>query len=345
MNRRTLPGTSLAVSTVCLGTMTWGEQNNEAEAHAQLDYAVEQGINFIDTAEMYPVPPNGRTQGHTETILGHWLARQPRDRFVVATKVAGPGRREWIRGGRTDLTRDVIAEACGTSLARLKTDYIDILQIHWPQRNVPMFGVTEFDPAKEKEGPSIREQVEGMAALIAAGKIRHYGLSNETTWGVCEFHRVAKELGVPGPVTLQNSYSLVSRSADGDLGEALFRERMSLLAYSPLAAGMLTGKYMGGARPPDARHTKFEDAGVRFRKPIVQEAIDAYAKLAKRRGLTLVQLALGYVKSRWHVGATIIGATTMAQLAEDIEAAQFDLDAPTLAEIAVVQTHYPNPAA
>ncbi len=345
MNRRTLPGTSLAVSTICLGTMTWGEQNNEAEAHAQLDYAVEQGINFIDTAEMYPVPPNGRTQGHTETILGHWLARQPRDRFVVATKVAGPGRREWIRGGRTDLTRDVIAEACGTSLARLKTDYIDILQFHWPQRNVPMFGATEFDPAKEKEGPSIREQVEGMAALIAAGRIRYYGLSNETTWGVCEFHRVAKELGVPGPVTLQNSYSLVSRSADGDLGEALFRERMSLLAYSPLAAGMLTGKYMGGARPPNARHTKFEDAGVRFRKPIVQEAIDAYAKLAQRRGLTLVQLALGYVQSRWHVGATIIGATTMDQLAEDIEAAQIELDAPTLAEIAVIQTHYPNPAA
>lgn len=345
MNRRTLPGTSLAVSTICLGTMTWGEQNNEAEAHAQLDYAVEQGINFIDTAEMYPVPPNGRTQGHTETILGHWLARQPRDRFVVATKVAGPGRREWIRGGRTDLTRDVIAEACGTSLARLKTDHIDILQFHWPQRNVPMFGATGFDPAKEKEGPSIREQVEGMAALIAAGRIRYYGLSNETTWGVCEFHRVAKELGVPGPVTLQNSYSLVSRSADGDLGEALFRERMSLLAYSPLAAGMLTGKYMGGARPPNARHTKFEDAGVRFRKPIVQEAIDAYAKLAQRRGLTLVQLALGYVQSRWHVGATIIGATTMDQLAEDIEAAQIELDAPTLAEIAVIQTHYPNPAA
>ena len=344
MNRRTLPGTSLVVSTVCLGTMTWGEQNSEAEAHAQLDYAVDQGVNFVDTAEMYPVPPNGRTQGHTETILGHWLARQPRDRFVVATKVAGPGRREWIRGGRTDLTRDVIAEACGTSLARLKTDYIDILQFHWPQRNVPMFGASEFDPSKERAGPSIREQVEGMAALIAAGRIRYYGLSNETTWGVCEFHRVAKELGVPGPVTLQNSYSLVSRSADGDLGEALYRERMSLLAYSPLAAGMLTGKYMGGARPPGARHTKFEDAGLRFRKPIVQEAIDAYAKLARRRGLTLVQLALGYVKSRWHVGATIIGATTMEQLSEDIEAAQFELDAATLAEIAVIQAHYPNPA-
>jgi aryl-alcohol dehydrogenase-like predicted oxidoreductase len=345
MDKHILPGTKLSVSTVCLGTMTWGEQNSETEAHAQLDRAVAQGINFIDTAEMYPVPPNGRTQGHTEAILGRWLARQPRDRYVIATKVAGPGRRAWIRSGRTDLTRDVIAEACETSLARLKTDYLDLYQIHWPQRNVPMFGATEFEPDKEREGPPIQEQVEGMADLIKAGKIRHYGLSNETTWGVCEFQRVAKTLGVPGPVTIQNSYSLVSRGVDNDLAEALFRERMSLLAYSPLAAGMLSGKYIGGARPPNARHTLFDQLGLRFRKPIVQEAIDAYAKLATRCGLTLVQLALGYVKSRWHVGATIIGATSLEQLDEDIAAAQFTLDASTLTEINAIQAHYPNPAA
>jgi len=345
MKFRTLPGTQLSVSEVCLGTMTWGEQNSEAEGHAQLDHAVAQGINFIDTAEMYPIPPRPETQGRTETILGRWLARQPRDRCVIATKVAGPGRREWIRNGRNDLTRENIAEACGTSLERLQTDYIDLFQIHWPQRNVPMFGATEFDPAKEREGPAIREQVEAMAALIASGKIRHYGLSNETTWGVCEFQRVAKELGVPGPVTVQNSYSLVSRSADNDLAEAFHRERMSLLAYSPLAAGMLTGKYRNGARPPNARHTLFDQAGLRFRKPVVQEAVEAYAQLAARRGLTLPQLALGYVRSRWYVGATIIGATTIAQLEEDIAAAQFDLDGETLAEIAAVQAHYPNPAA
>jgi aryl-alcohol dehydrogenase (NADP+) len=344
MNKKTLPGTDLHVSEVCLGTMTWGEQNSEAEAHAQLDYAMAQGINFIDTAEMYPIPPNGRTQGRTETIIGHWLARRPRDGLVIASKVAGPGRRDWIRAGRTDLTRDVIAEAVETSLKRLRSDHIDLYQIHWPQRNVPSFGALEFDPAKEKSGPPIREQVEGMAALIKAGKIRHYGLSNETTWGMCEFQRVAKELGLPGPVTVQQSCSLVSRSADLGLAEALFREKMSLLAYSPLAAGMLSGKYLGGARPANTRHTLFEDAGVRFRKPIVQEAIEAYAKLATRRGLSLVQLALGYVKSRWFVGAMIVGATTMAQLEEDIAAAQFELDAQTLAEIAVIQTHYPNPA-
>ena len=245
MQYRTLPGTDMNVSKVCLGTMTWGQQNSEAEAHEQLDYAVAQGINFIDTAEMYPVPPNAQTQGRTEKYLGTWLARQQRDRLYIATKVAGPGRRDWIRGGRTDLTRDVIAEAVDTSLARLQTDYIDLYQIHWPQRNVPMFGATEFDPSKEKDGPSIREQVEGMAAMIKAGKIRHYGLSNETAWGVCEFRRAAKELGVPGPVTLQNSYSLISRNVDNDLAETLFREKMSLLAYSPLAAGILSGQVPG----------------------------------------------------------------------------------------------------
>ncbi len=344
MKYRTLPSTQLSVSEVCLGTMTWGEQNSESEGHAQLDYAMAQGVNFIDTAEMYPVPPNGTTQGRTETILGTWLGARPRGNLVVASKVAGPGRRDWIRGGRTDLTRDVIAEAVDTSLARLQIDYIDIFQIHWPQRNVPMFGAMEFDPAKEKDGPSIREQVEGMAAMIKAGKIRHYGLSNETSWGVCEFQRCARELGVPGPVTIQNSYSLVSRGVDNDLAEVLFREQMSLLAYSPLAAGMLSGKYMGGAKPENSRFTLFDGIGLRFRKPIVHEAVDAYAALAKRRGLSLVQLALGYVRSRWFLGASIVGATTLSQLTEDIAAAQFELDGETLADIAAIQIRFPNPA-
>jgi aryl-alcohol dehydrogenase-like predicted oxidoreductase len=344
MKYRTLPATDLNVSEVCLGTMTWGEQNSENEAHAQLDYAVAQGINFIDTAEMYPVPPNATTQGRTETYLGSWLARQPRNGLVIASKVAGPGRRDWIRNGRTDLTRDVIAEAVDTSLARLQIGHIDLYQIHWPQRNVPMFGATEFDPRTEKGGPPIREQVEGMAAMISAGKIRYYGLSNETAWGVCEFQRVARELGVPGPVSIQNSYSLVSRNVDNDLAEVLFRERMSLLAYSPLAGGMLSGKYRGAAQPPHSRFTLFDTLGVRFRKPMVREAIDAYAALAAQRGISLVELALGYVRSRWFVGASIIGATTPAQLAEDIAAAQFELDAETLADIAAIQARFPNPA-
>jgi aryl-alcohol dehydrogenase (NADP+) len=345
MQYQTLPGTDMKVSKVCLGTMTWGQQNSEAEAHEQLDYALAQGINFIDTAEMYPVPPNAQTQGRTEKYLGAWLARQQRDRLYVATKVAGPGRRDWIRGGRTDLTKDVITEAVDTSLARLQTDYIDLYQIHWPQRNVPMFGAPEFDPSKEKGGPSIHEQVEGMAAMIKAGKIRHYGLSNETAWGVCEFRRAAKELGLPGPVTLQNSYSLISRNVDNDLAETLFRENMSLLAYSPLAAGILSGKYLGGAKPAAARFTLFDSLGIRFRKPMVSEAVDGYAMLARRRGITLVQLALGYVASRWFLGASIVGATSMAQLEEDIAAAQFTLDAETLEEIRRIQVRFPNPAA
>jgi aryl-alcohol dehydrogenase (NADP+) len=344
MEYKQLPGTAMNVSKVCLGTMTWGQQNSEAQAHEQFDYAVGQGINFIDTAEMYPVPPRAETQGRTETFIGTWLRGQQRDRLYIATKVAGPGRRDWIRGGRTDLTADVIAEAVETSLARLQTDYIDLYQIHWPQRNVPMFGGTEFEPAKEKGGPSIHEQVHGMAAMIKAGRIRHYGLSNETAWGVCEFHRVAKELGVPGPVTLQNSYSLLSRNVDNDLAEALYRERMSLLAYSPLAAGILSGKYMGGAQPPGARFTLFDSLGMRFRKPMVAEAVEAYTALAKQRGLTLVQLALGYVASRWFLGASIIGATSLQQLEEDIAAAQGCLDAQTLEGIRQIQLRYPNPA-
>ncbi len=344
MKFRTLPGTDLHVSEICLGTMTWGEQNSETEAHAQLDYAMAQGVSFIDTAEMYPVPPNATTQGRTETFLGNWLARRGHDGLVIASKVAGPGRRDWIRNGRTDLTRDVIAEAVDTSLARLRIDCIDLYQIHWPQRNIPMFGASDFDPAKEVAGPPIAEQVEAMAAMIKAGKIRHYGLSNETAWGVCEFRRVARELGAPGPVTLQNSCSLVSRGVDNDLAETLFREKMSLLAYSPLGGGILTGKYLAGAQPANARFTRFDGVGMRFRKPIVHEAADAYAALARRLGVSLVQLALSYVRSRWYLGAVILGATSLAQLEEDIAAAQCEIDASTLAEIAALQIRYPNPA-
>ena len=346
MKRTALPSTDLVVSEACLGTMTWGEQNSEADAHAQLDRAVAAGVNFIDTAEMYPAPPRPETQGRTETFLGNWLARQRRGELVIASKVAGPGRREWIRGGRTDLTAANIVEACEVSMKRLQTDYIDLFQIHWPQRNVPMFGQVAFDPALEKApgGPGIREQVEGRAALVKAGKIRHWGLSNETAWGVCEFHRVARELGVPGPATLQNSYSLVSRQAEGDLAEVLFRERMSLLAYSPLGAGLLTGKYRGGVRPEGSRFALFDTLGARFRKPIVVEAIDAFLALAERRGISPVQLALGYVRSRHFVGAQIIGATTLAQLDENLAAAQFDLDAETRAGIDALLVRYPNPA-
>jgi aryl-alcohol dehydrogenase-like predicted oxidoreductase len=238
---------------------------------------------------------------------------------------------------------ETIAEAVGTSLARLKLDCIDLYQIHWPQRNVPQFGATEFDPTKERDGPPIREQVLGMAAMIEAGKIRHWGLSNETAWGVCAFRRAAQELGVPGPVTVQNSCNLVSRAVEGDLAEAIFRERMSVLPYSPLAGGILTGKYRGNAKPPGARYTLFETVGVRYRKPLVFEASEAYFEVARAHGLTPVQLALGWARSRWYVGATIVGATSLAQLDENLDAFDVDLDEATLADIAAVQVRYPNP--
>ncbi len=344
MRYSTLPGTGLRVSDVCLGTMTWGEQNTEREAHAQLDHAFAQGINFVDTAEMYPVPPRAETQGRTEDYVGRWLARQPRDRVILASKVAGPGRREWIRDGRTDLTRANIAEACNTSLARLRTDYLDLYQIHWPQRNVPMFGAAEFDPAREREGPAVAEQVEAMAGLIAAGKVRHWGLSNETAWGVAAFGHAARQRGLPPPVTVQNSCSLVARSTERDFAEALYRERMSLLAFSPLAGGLLTGKYLDGAQPAGARYVRFDTAGLMFRKPMVSEAVAAFADLARRVGVPLVDLAFGYVRSRWYVSAIIIGATTMEQLGEDIRAAQVTLEPAVLAEIARVHARYPNPA-
>jgi aryl-alcohol dehydrogenase (NADP+) len=344
MKRRTLPGTDLEVSEACLGTMTFGEQNSEAEAHAQLDRVVARGVNFIDTAEMYPVPPNGTTQGRTEAFIGTWIAKRGREGLVIATKIAGPGRRDWIRDGRTDITRETIAEAVGTSLARLKTDVIDLYQIHWPQRNVPAFGATTFDPTKERGGPPMREQVEGMARMIDAGKIRYWGLSNETAYGVCEYHRIAKELGVPGPVTVQNTASLVSRSVEGDLAEAMFRTNMSLLPYSPLAGGMLTGKYHGHAKPPGARYTLFDTIGGRYRKPMVFEACDAYAVVARKHGLTLVQLALGWIRSRWYVGSTIVGATSVGQLDEDLDAFDVDLSDAAKADIAEVELRYPNPA-
>jgi aryl-alcohol dehydrogenase (NADP+) len=341
-----LSDSDLRVSECCLGTMTWGEQNTEAEAHAQLDYAVAQGINFIDTAEMYPVPPRAETACRTETFIGTWLAKHKRDALVVASKVAGPGRRDWLRGGRTPLVRANIHEACHDSLRRLRTDYLDLFQIHWPERNVPMFGATEFDPTKEKPGATpMLEQIEAMAELVRAGKIRYWGVSNETAWGVAQFAQLARAHGLPRPITIQNIYSLIARRFDGDLAEACFCERVALIAYSPLAGGYLSGKYVGGASPQGARFTLFPAFGPRYAKPNVAPAVEAYAALAKQRGLAPATLALAFTRSRWSVASTIIGATSMVQLEEDIAAFRIDLDAETLAGIEAIHTRFPSPAA
>ena len=323
----------LRVSEICLGTMTWGEQNSERDAHLQLDFALDHGINFIDTAEMYPVPPGPGTYARTETCLGPWLARQQRDKLVLASKVAGPGRRDWVRGGRTELTRENITGALNDSLARLRTGYLDLYQIHWPGRNVPMFGVTRFDPAKEVPVVPILDQIETMAALIKAGKIRHYGISNETTWGVCEFLRLAREHGLPPPLSIQNCYSLVNRMFDGELAEASFREKLPLLAYSPLAMGMLTGKFSGGAMPPRSRLGRYADFGERYKRELVRAAAEEYCLFAKSRGLTPTEMALAFVRTRWFVASTIVGATDLAQLKQNIDSVKVELDARTLAGI------------
>ena len=345
MKLNPLGASDLRVSEICLGTMTWGEQNSERDAHLQLDFALDHGINFIDTAEMYPVPPGPATYSRTESYLGTWLARQKRDKIVLASKVAGPGRRDWVRGGRTELTRENITEALDNSLARLHTDYLDLYQIHWPGRNVPMFGVSRFDPTKETKGVPVLDQIETMAGLIKAGKIRHYGLSNETTWGLCEFVRVAREHGLPAPLTIQNSYSLVSRMFDGDLAEASFREKVPLLAYSPLAMGMLSGKFARGAMPSRTRLGRYPDFGERYKRELVRAAADEYCQLAQSRGLSAAQMALAFVRTRWFVASTIVGATDLAQLKQDIDSVKLELDAETLAGIDAIHRRYPNPSA
>ncbi len=336
--------TELLVSEICLGTMTWGQQNTETEAHEQLDYAVAQGIYFIDTSEMYPVPPRAETASRTEQCIGTWLKHQPRDKLIVASKVAGPGRRDWMRGGKTQVNRANIVEAVNDSLKRLQTDYLDLYQIHWPDRNVQMFGATEFSAKRERETVPILEQVEAMAELIKAGKIRHYGLSNETSWGVSRFCWVAEQIRAPAPISVQNVYNLASRQFDLDLAETSYREKVPLLAYSPLAGGMLSGKYLNGAKPAGARFTLFAEFQPRYARSIVPIAVADYGALAQKRGLAFDHMALAFVRQRWFVGATIIGATKMDQLKRNIDSVNMTLDAETLADIEAIHGKYSTPA-
>jgi aryl-alcohol dehydrogenase-like predicted oxidoreductase len=342
MNTHQLGTSGLRVSELCLGTMTWGEQNTIEDAHSQLDYAVAHGINFIDTAEMYPVPPRAGTQGHTEEYLGHWLKRQARDKLIIATKITGPARGfDWIRGGPR-VTATQIAQAVETSLQRLQTDHIDLYQIHWPDRNVPMFGQSAYDPDAERDAAPITEQLAACAALIKAGKVRYIGLSNETPWGVSEFIKVAEHAGLPRVVSIQNAYNLINRVFEYGLAETCAREHVGLLAYSPLGFGMLTGKYqVPGAT---GRLTLFPGFGQRYNKPNVNEAARDYAEIARKAGMTPATLALAFVRSRWFMASTIIGATTMEQLKENIDSAQVVLSADTIKAIDAIHARYPNPA-
>lgn len=344
MDYRTLGSSNLNVSAVCLGTMTFGQQNTEDEAHEQLDYAFRHGINFIDTAEMYPVPPRTETVNRTETIVGSWLKKQPRDQVILATKVAGPRRNmEWIRGGPKALDRANIRTAVEGSLQRLQTDYIDLYQLHWPERNVPMFGQYQFDPTQEKEWVPIHEQLEALAELVREGKVRHIGVSNETAWGVMEFLRIAEQSSLPRIVTIQNCYNLINRGFEFGLAEIAYRENIGLLAYSPLAFGHLTAKYQTDS-PAVGRVTQFKGFAQRYVKPNVQPAVAAYAELARKNGMSPAQMALSFVYHRWFVTSTLIGATTMQQLTENIAAWKTSLPEELMREIEALHLRYMNPA-
>jgi aryl-alcohol dehydrogenase-like predicted oxidoreductase len=344
MRYNRLGDSDLTVSEICLGTMTFGEQNTEAEAHAQLDLALGQGVNFIDVAEMYPVPPRAETQGLSERFVGSWLSRGARDRVILATKITGPGRGfGWIRGGELSIDQAAVSAAVDASLQRLRTDYIDLYQIHWPDRYVPSFGRIHYDPTGERGTVSILEQLEALDRVVRAGKVRYIGLSNETPWGVMQFLQLAQRHGLPRVASIQNAYSLLNRTYEAGLSEITRHERVSLLAYSPLAFGHLTGKYLGGAQPPGARLTRFPPFGQRYQKPMVESAVSEYARLASERGMSPATLALAFVRSRWFVGSTIIGATSLEQLRENLDATGQPLDDELIAAIETVHLHNSNP--
>lgn len=347
-----LGGSDLRVTRICLGTMTFGEQVDEASAFAILDRAVERGINFLDTAEMYAVPARRETFGATETILGRWFDARPgvRQKLVLATKVAGPSRgMPWIRDGAANLLPGHIVAACDDSLKRLRTEVIDLYQIHWPNRNAPMFGGLYLDPTKDREFTSIHAQLQALAGLVQAGKVRHIGLSNETPWGLMEFLRVAELHGLPRVATVQNPYALVNRSLDNGLDEVMHRSGVGLLAYSPLGFGTLTGKYDGpgfdAAQPQLGRLARFESMRAqRWARPETLAAARRYNALAREHGLTPVQLALAFCYRNWRVASTIIGVTSLAQLDECLDAWTVQLSPELLAALDKIRWELRDPA-
>lgn len=352
MNPVALGQSDLRVSPICLGTMTFGEQVDEAEAWRIMDRAVERGVDFFDTAEMYAVPAREATFGATESIIGRWLKARPgmREQITLASKVAGPSRgMPWIREG-SGLSADDIVRSCDASLERLQTEVIDLYQIHWPERHVPAFGTMYYDPQKESSLTPIHEQLQALAGLVRQGKIRHIGLSNETPYGVHEFVRLAEQHGLPRVAAIQNPYCLINRSYENGLDETCHRLDVSLLAYSPLAFGLLTGKFDQFApteegAPKQARIARYESVQKqRWGRPDALAAARRYNTLAREHGLTPTQLALAFCYTKWQVASTIIGVTSVAQLDEDLDAWGVELSAELLAEVDRIRWEMRDPA-
>ncbi|WP_110669077.1 NADP(H)-dependent aldo-keto reductase [Salinicola halophilus] len=343
MQQRLLGHTDIRVSRLCLGTMTFGEQNSEAEAHQQLDRATAAGIDFIDTAEMYPVPPKAETQGLTERYIGSWLAKRGRrDDLVIASKAAGAGRAmEHLRGGPRH-TREQILEALDASLARLQTDYIDLYQLHWPDRHVNCFGQLGYLPGDDSNATPLEETLGALKEAVDAGKIRAIGLSNDTPWGVMRCLQLADKHGLPQVASVQNPYNLLNRSFEVGLSEIAHREGVGLLAYSPLAFGVLSGKYLDGQKPAGGRLTLFERFS-RYTSATAQQATREYVDIARDHGLDPSQMALAYVTSRPFVTSNIIGATTLEQLDANIASDTLELSEEVIEAIEGVHRRISNP--
>ncbi|KAA8997627.1 NADP(H)-dependent aldo-keto reductase [Affinibrenneria salicis] len=340
-----IPHSSLEVSILGLGTMTFGEQNSEADAHAQLDYAIAAGVNLIDTAEMYPVPPRPETQGRTESYIGSWLKKRGgREKIVLATKVAGPvrGNDSGIRPQQM-LDRKNIRAALDASLSRLNTDYIDLYQLHWPQRQANFFGRLNYQYSDEKPAVTLLETLEALAEQVRAGKIRYVGVSNETPWGVMRYLQLAEKHDLPRIVSIQNPYSLLNRSFEIGLAEISQHEGVELLAYSALAFGTLTGKYLHGARPAGARNTLFSRFG-RYSTPHTEQAIEEYVNLARRHGLDAAQMALAFVRQQPFVASTLLGATSVEQLKVNLDSLELQLSEEVLAELELIHQRFTIPA-
>jgi aryl-alcohol dehydrogenase-like predicted oxidoreductase len=344
MKFKKLGHTNIDVSLICLGTMNMGEQNTQEEGFKQMDYSFEQGINFFDTAEVYAVPPRQETYGKTEEIIGNWFIKsKKREKIILATKMVGPGV-EWIRNGGGNYTEQNIAIAIDGSLKRLQTDYIDLYQLHWPERNTNYFGKRNYEhDSSEEKGNGLESVLKALKKFVDQGKIKYIGISNETPWGLSKFLEVAEQLNLPRIVSVQNPYNLLNRAYDIGMSEISCREKVGLLAYSPLAIGYLSGKYRDNQIPKNSRIGLFGDFWTRYKEDNAKKAVDDYYKLAKENGLTLTQMSLAFVNSRPFMTSNIIGATTMEQLKENIGTADIELSDEIIAKINLIHSNNPNP--